>query len=279
MPKLTDVQNFLEKIRQEGGRISNPRLQNLLSWNDDKYWRIHQQHIDEGNVERGKGKGGTVILVDKQNPTAAADVAAASPVLDKISDSYCAPIIEPFSRIAEYDQFRESHLYDPALKQMQDHWARRRQLDQCHCEITAHKGRRDTGGSWSRPDITVIGYKKYEFLPERLLEIFTFEIKPDYDVSVKGVLEALSHREAATRSYVIFATSGREFNDFPESARIEEIAARHGVGVFAAQDISDFNTWEVITSATRAVADPENLENFIKKTLTDEARIKLRKWF
>lgn len=97
------------------------------------------------------------------------------------------------------------------------------------------QGRRETGGSWSRPDVTVVGVKKYEFLPDRLLEVFSFEVKASYDVSIKGVLEALAHREAATRSYVIYHTDGRDLGEFPEALRIEELAVRHGIGVFAAK--------------------------------------------
>ncbi len=50
------------------------------------------------------------------------------------------------------------------------------------------QGRRETGGSWSRPDLALIGYRKYEFLPERVFELFSFEVKPANDVSIKGVM-------------------------------------------------------------------------------------------
>jgi hypothetical protein len=173
---------------------------------------------------------------------------------------------------------RELTLYDPAVKQLQKSWQRRRQLDQCHCETTAQQGRRDTGGSWSRPDITAVGYKKYEYIPDKILEVFTFELKAAYDVSIKGVMEALAHREAATRSYVIYYTADRDFDAFPEASRIEELAARHGIGVIAASDIENFDTWEEVTTAKRSTPDPDNLETFIKRTLSEDARSKLRKW-
>jgi hypothetical protein len=92
-------------------------------------------------------------------------------------------------------------------------------------------------------------------------------------------MEALAHREAATRSYVIYYTAGREIADFPEAIRIEELAVRHGVGVLAAKDINDFGTWEEVASAQRASPDPDALETFIKRTLSDDAKSKLRKWF
>lgn len=279
MSMIADSDAFLEQIKSADGRISNPSLQNLLGWTSEKYWKVHQQLFEAGNIEKGKGRGGMVILVDRQNPGAAADVAASG--LDnkpKLSDQR-DQIKTVIKEIVESSRQRELELYQPVLLQLQANWANRRQLDQCHCEMTAMQGRRETGGSWSRPDITVVGHKKYEYLPDKLLEVFTFEIKAEYDVTIKGVLEALSHREAATRSYVIYYTNKRDFGAFPEASRIEEIAARHGVGVFAARDIEDLNSWDEITAATRATPDPDNLERFIKSTLSDGAKSKLRKWF
>lgn len=169
--------------------------------------------------------------------------------------------------------------YPPVKKQLEAHWARRRQLDDCHCEITALQGRRDTGGSWSRPDLALIAYRKYEFLPERVFELFSFEVKPATDISIKGVMEAPAHREAATRSFVIYHTAGQDFSAFPEAERIEELAARHGVGVYAAKDVNDFNQWAEIVTALRASPDPEAVDTFIRRTLSEEAKTELRKWF
>lgn len=267
MARKTDVERFLEQVGNADGRITNKLLQENLGWNNEKYWRIHQQLFESGAIEKGRGYSGMVILVSEEDPIAAADVAAAEV---ETSDSG--------SLLPEPDVMREAALYAPVLKQLNENWRVRRQLDQCHGEITALQGRRETGGSWSRPDVTVVGVKKYEFLPDRLLEVFSFEVKASYDVSIKGVLEALAHREAATRSYVIYHTDGRDLGEFPEALRIEELAVRHGIGVFAAKDINDFKSWEEVTSAPRATPDPDTLDTFLKRSLSEEAKTLLRKW-
>ncbi len=278
MARPTDASAFLDKIRLSGGRISNRALQQQLGWKDEKYWKIHQQQFDAGMIEKGKGQGGTVILISKSNPTAAADVAAVD--LNDVSSnlSNASPDKSTSDDGVIGEDIREYDLYKPVLQQIQTHWAQRRQLDSCHCEITAQQGRRDTGGSWSRPDLTAVGYKKYEYLPDKTLEVFTFEVKASYDVSIKGVLEALAHREAATRSYVVYHTAGRSLDEFPEAVRIEELAVRHGIGVLVARDVNDFTSWDEIAVATRNSPDPDNLETFIKRTLTDDAKSQLRKW-
>jgi hypothetical protein len=263
--------------------MGNGPFQRHLGWPDKKYWVVHQELFDSGVIEQGRGRGGTVILVPQNVSEAkesaksiASDAGTSAEVSQSIVEASAQ--VEAASAAAGGD-IRELDLYEPALKQLQKHWTRFRQLDHCLCEITAMQGRRDTGGSWSRPDLAVVGYKRYEYLPNRELELFSFEVKPSTDVSIKGVLEALAHREFATRSYVIFHTAGRDLADFPEDARIQELAARHGVGVFAAREIDDFETWDEHVSATRSNADPEYLDTFIKRTLSEDTKSRIRRWF
>lgn len=270
MARKKDTDIFLEAVRTANGKIGNRSLREVLDWADEKYWRIHQQLFEAGKIEKGRGNGGTVILVGDTNPVAVADVAA--------RDNRESKLISEATAIPQTD-IRELELYPPVLRQLEQNWAKRLGLDECHCEITAQQGRRDTGGSWSRPDLTVVSLKKYEFLPDKILDVFSFEVKAAYDVSIKGVLEALAHREAATKSYVVYHTAGRDFRDFPEAVRIEEISVRHGIRVYAAKEIDDFETWEEVANATRGHPDPDNLETFIKRTLSEPAKSKMRRWF
>lgn len=269
MPRLSYRDTFLRELRALGNRAGNTALQRELQWNDEaRYWDIHEQLYKDGLIEKGKGYGGSVILVE-QAATETATPEATQPV--RVSAATVEALVENYTN--------EVQLYPPVKKQLEAHWAPRRRLDDCHCEITALQGRRDTGGSWSRPDLALIAYRKYEFLPERVFELFSFEVKPATDISIKGVMEALAHREAATRSYVIYHTAGKDFSAVPEAERIEELAARHGIGVYAAKDVSDFSQWAEIVSALRASPDPEAVDTFIRRTLSDEAKTKLRKWF
>lgn len=275
MARRSDKDVFLGALRDQGSRTGNTTLQRELGWEETKYWKIHEQLFKEGQIEKGKGYGGSVILTqqDARPATAAAEPRDGLPptTIDAIPRAVAEALVEEYTS--------ELQLYPAVKKQLEAHWTLRRQLNDCHCEITALQGRRDTGGSWSRPDLAIIAFRKYEFLPERIFELFSFEVKSATDVSIKGVMEALAHREAATRSFVIYHTAGRDFSAFPEAERIEELAARHGVGVYAARDVNDFNQWAEIVTAPRASPDPEAVDTFIRRTLSDEAKTKLRKWF
>lgn len=278
MARRADKDIFLDALKKApGNRAGNTTLQRDLGWNEEKYWKVHQQLFDAGVINKGKGYGGSVILTRKDGDYAPT---TAEEMLGTLSHP---PIIDPTTNaiadasVVEYAS--ESDLYPFVKEQLEKHWTIRRQLDDCHCEITALQGRRDTGGSWSRPDLSIVAYRKYEFLPEKVFELFSFEVKPSTDVSIKGVMEALAHREAATRSYVIYHTRGQDFSEFPEAERIEELAARHGIGVYAAKQITDFNQWAEVVSALRASPDPEAIDTFIRRTLSDAAKTKIRKWF
>ena len=284
MGRPPDKDVFLSALRDQGNRAGNTTLQRELGWEETKYWKVHEQLFKEGQIEKGKGYGGSVKLTRqdawwrRQPPPAIRPAAAAAESRDGLPATIDAiPMAVAEALVEEYTS--ELQLYPAVKKQLETHWTLRRQLDDCHCEITALQGRRDTGGSWSRPDLAIIAFRKYEFLPERVFELFSFEVKSATDVSIKGVMEALAHREAATRSFVIYHTAGRDFSEFPEAERIEELAARHGVGVYAAKDVNDFNQWAEIVTAARASPDPEAVDTFIRRTLSEAAKTKLRKWF
>ena len=266
MARRSDSDRFLAALESCGGRASNGALRSKLGWDDEKYWRKHTQLHDEGFIEKGRGYGGIVIRIGQAPPEVPnAEVVASLSPSEADSDAE--------------DIGRELDLYEPVRKELQAHWAQQRLLDACHCEVTALQGRRDTGGSWTRPDLALIGYKKYEFLPEKVFELVTFEVKPVTDISIKGVMEALAHREAATRSIVIYHTAGAEFGSFAEATRIQDLATKHGVGVYAARRADTFDQWIEVIPAQRASPDPEAVDAFIRRTMSDATKTLLRKWF
>lgn len=134
---------------------------------------------------------------------------------------------------------REQDLYEPAKIVIEETWVREKAYDDHLVEVTAQPGRRSTGGTWTRPDVSVLAVKAYPYLPDRVFEIITFEVKTADAVNVLGVFEALSHSQFATLSYVLFCTSGRDFDkDFKDTQRVVTLATQHGVGLIVANDVN-----------------------------------------
>ncbi len=133
------------------------------------------------------------------------------------------------------------------------------------------------GGTFTRPDITAIGIRRYIYLSKRL-EIVTFEVKSGDAVGIMGVLEAIAHREAAHRSYVIYTTSKASFESAAEAERILELAQKYGIGVILAESPESIKDWEIVIDTIQNEPDPARLDRFLGDLPSDSMKKKLAKW-
>jgi hypothetical protein len=176
-------------------------------------------------------------------------------------------------------QVSETSLYEPFHKAILTGYIKDNRLKRFISEITAHQGRRATGGKWTRPDVTLVAVRTYQFTPGKRLEVITFEIKPSVDSALEGVYEALAHSAFAHRSFL--AVDQREFKGEGEvpNERIIQECTRHGVGYIAFEDVVDYNTYDIICPAKLRDPDPEEVDNFIKKQISPEKQDELRDLF
>ena len=176
----------------------------------------------------------------------------------------------------------ESDLYEPVAKVLKNEWARDLRFRSQVVEVTARQGRRDTGGTWTRPDIVVAALRVFPHVPGKFFDLITFEVKPVDAIDVTAVFEALSHRRAATQAYVwLHVPAGREESEDLASVllRIKEEAGRHGVGLIVGGDPSQYSSWDLQLRAIRVEPDPESLNEFIAQQLSGIARDELAQWF
>jgi len=171
---------------------------------------------------------------------------------------------------------KERSLYQPLKEAIESKWINRFGFDQVFVAETAFQGSKDTGGTFTRPDITVVGIKRYVYLPKRL-EIVTFEVKPAEIINIMAVLEAIAHREAAHRSYVIYSTSHAKFEVAAEEDRIIELAQKYGIGIILAEDVDKVESWEILFDAIRNEPDPARLDRFLGDLPDDDMKKQLAK--
>ena len=62
MGRPPDKDVFPSALRDQGNRAGNTTLQRELGWEETKYWKVHEQLFKEGQIEKGKGYGGSVKL-------------------------------------------------------------------------------------------------------------------------------------------------------------------------------------------------------------------------
>lgn len=259
------LKRFVETLRELGGSAGNIRLQHELDLNEDEYWRLREKLLEEGLLVRGRGRGGSVTLIE---PT--------SPGPNGGNTPEAVPLVPPALGRPSNEE-SESALYAPCLSTLREHWAKERGLQDVHIEVSAHQGARKTGGSWTRPDILAISMRTFRHWPGRFFDLWTFEIKPKWGFSVIGVFEAAAHARASTQSYAMFHVDSIE-QPPEQSRRIESEAQRLGVGLIFFEDPAAFDKWDIIVEPLRREPDPALLEEMLAVQLTDPAKDILIRW-
>lgn len=258
---------FLEALVAAGGSLSNAALRRTLDWPEDFYSRVHGRLLEEGKIRPGPGRGGTVWLVE-QTALAQPEVAVPVPAVAAQNETQSDKPILPA---------KERDLYTEDLRKAIENWFRQKGVEGVEVEPTHSRGSKSTGGTFTRPDYTAALRKEYRYVPTTI-EVATFEIKPDSDVTVLGVMEALSHRESSHRAFVLYAISEAAFNATKEARRIVELASKYGVGIIVTESPGSLDTWIAIVEEERNNPDPDRLERFLVDLPDGKVREKLAKW-
>lgn len=222
------------------------------------YWTAVGRLVNEGVVIRTRGKGGSVRLVEQ-----GAEPERASA---KEKQKHRRP---------------EAELYVPVATTLRDWWVpQEANLRESIVEITAHQGRRQTGGFWTRPDITVLGIVAHPYLPGRDLSISTFEIKKSIDEGIQGIYETAAHQAFAHQSFLLINVLADEsINDDDAFERVKSEANRFGIGVIVFTDPSDWKTFEIITEAQFRAPNPALVNQFIANQISEDSRHRLLTMF
>jgi hypothetical protein len=259
------VKEFITCLENFGGSSGNKRLREELEWDEEFYWRVQGELVKIGRIVAGRGKGGSVRLTlaesGREAPELGPEAAGAN-----ANDFSTSP-----------RRSLERQLYEPIKATIEATWIERFGFDDFRVEETHSRGSKQTGGTFTRPDITAVGIRRYVFVAKRV-EIITFEIKPAESVGIMGVLEAIAHREAAHRSYVIFSTSRERFDSSVEVERVSELAQKYGIGLVLCENPKDVESWEILIDAIRHEPDPARLDRFLGDLPNEALKKQLHKW-
>ena len=55
-------ERFLEALEAAGGSAGNARMRATLGWQDPTYWNVQRTLIEEGTIQAGRGRGGSVAI-------------------------------------------------------------------------------------------------------------------------------------------------------------------------------------------------------------------------
>lgn len=250
---------FFGRVPQDGSTITNPELQRQLGWERDKYWSVRNALIDQGVLSVGRGRGGLVFRVIQAEPADAEVIA---------------------QRTEVPPQIREQDLYPPIATVLNQEWAREKRLDRQIVHTTAYQGRRDTGGRWSRPDLVLVTQSTYPYVPGRHFDVITFEVKPSDSIDVTAVYEALAHRRAATKSYVLLHVPDTQAEQLKDTlTEVYSEGKKHGVGVIIFNQPDEFAGWEEMVEPVRQEPDPQRLNDFLANQMETSQLETILRWF
>ncbi len=110
---------------------------------------------------------------------------------------------------------KENELYDPFIRLLGQKSSRYSSINEQEGDSiveasapyiikTASGGKRMTGGQFTRPDVIKIEIVKSRFLPNKYVNLETYELKRyDDGIKISSAYEALAHSRAAHRSYLV----------------------------------------------------------------------------
>ena len=258
-----DEKELLGNVPGPGSSIGNVSLIRVLKWPDTRYWEVRDKLLEKGFLEKGRGCGGSVhrIMTDQIQPQVQIEGGAIS-------------ILDPK---ASYGP--ESALYVPVANELSEKWTKDNRLEDFVLDITAAQGHRDTGGTWSRPDVVIVSVVNLPFVPGKHLDVTSFEIKPWTQLDVTAVYEALAHLRSVTRSFVFLHVPMEAEDETKDTVEtIFDECNRQGIGLIVAQDPGDYGKWDIRAQAVRRDTDPVRLNDFIAQQLSLESKQKIQKW-
>jgi hypothetical protein len=150
---------------------------------------------------------------------------------------------------------------------------------QFYIERTARKNSK-IAGPWTRPDFTMVSYKKFPWTIGSEFDVVTFEVKRADTCNVLAVFEALSHVSVATRAYVVFPKSEVEWvkSDPAQAQRVKEECLRHGVGLILIDDMSDNGVPVHLIRAPRKEIDHARCSSFLAAVLSEDGKDRIAQW-
>lgn len=274
---------LLDLVPPEGEKITNAALIDLFTnqtvsgmpeSEEERrklYWTLRNELIDEGDLEKGRGQGGSVRRAAKIEPTLLEDEDFESASNAEVEESETATSVVVV---------KELDLYDPFIQALRTGYISEYKVPKDHLFVkTAHAGSKNTGGKWTRPDVALVAVHRYPFLPNKHLEVTTFEIKKSIEDALEGVFEALAHSAFAHRQYLAVKVEGSIPKEQTDSwTRVREECDRLAIGLIKFSNPNEYETFEFISEATSDEPELFKVNDFISKQIPPKEQETIRDW-
>jgi len=163
----------------------------------------------------------------------------------------------------------ERELYAPIRKWLEQNFAPK--SDTLWVKETAYQARRGQPGKWSRPDIICVEVNWFDYLPQKYVEVTSFEVKKHDGYNLSSVYEAASHQRWAHKTYLVIEVPNAEASF---AAEIESEAVRFGVGVMKTykKDAAGAVDLEVVVEPALKNPEPRELDKMLADFFVDDEK-------
>lgn len=243
-----DAQRLISALPSDGSTVGNYSLRSRLDLGDEAYANAKQELRSKELIRVGAGYGGTVA---RSNPDA-----------------------ELTTRPTGARR-HEKELYEPFCE-----WLTSSGIDQelafFHVRDTSSpRGRKRSGGKWSRPDITAVQVFRYDWLPDIAVQVSTYEIKRAHDPEgLRSVYEAAAHGRWAHHASLVLEKEGDQ-EVVPSQAVLDEVRRfRLGLYTMSRGPAGTLDIKEVIKPPPTSDAEPEDLNELLEYFFQDNRELR-----
>lgn len=271
-PELSDKAQQLLKLIPSYS-VGNTFLRRRLGWPDEEYWAARKELLDNGLIETGKGRGGSVarvgVLVEPEEVVKGADT-----LVKKIVPEAEEPIVTEPGLVED-----EGELYEPLRNWIDSTFGHPVEEvgDYFLVKVTASpSGRKRESGQWSRPDVTSVQVSTYDLVPNPDVEVTSYEVKRYSDaLDLANVYEAASHSRWTHFTYLV--VENLEPQPLVLSERFERELVRYGVGLIKMLKQNGAYKFEETLEPQMQEPEPKDLDELLKTFFADDAK-NLRKF-
>jgi len=248
-----EIAELVRAVIELGGRSTYRLARERLRWDEEKFREVRVAARTAGQVKLGRGKGGTIALLEGAQPVA-------QPAVPVQPDP-------------------EAAFYDRLLPTFRGEWAASEEVDEFYAEISARRRQRGAG-RWSIPDIVFVGKQTFDFVPSFDFTVQTIEVKRFEALDELAVFEALSHQRSAHLAYLLVVnTPADEAEAATRIAPIRALCADQGVGLVTvcAGHEASFDDWEFLVDPERNEPDSQNLNGLLARCLSEDGKARVRR--
>jgi len=251
--KLIDL--IREKLPDDGSPIGNHAVIRALetdgfSISREKYYELRAYLIEQGEAERVYGgHGGRVRRTKPIEPIP----------------------IPPDPR--DKDWLKEKNLYPWFADFLRYHWRQPLQSKPI-IDIIANIRIPQIDRVWSNPDIILLDLISYKWLPNREVEVYSFELKTSKSGNRSDVFQALAHGAFAHFPYLGWHTKDIDLFKIDD---VEQTCRDYNVGLITFSDPTSFKSYEVRNIPSRHIPSLSAIDDMLDKLCIDDQK-RLSEW-